>query len=66
MFCLLLVRPSLACPVIQDIRKDTWEDAGTSGAKMMFEWNFEFGWYDDLTDEVPISAGGIIALTRKW
>lgn len=56
----------IACPVIQDIRKDTWEDAGTSGAKMMFEWTFEFGWYDDLTDEVPISAGGIIALTRKW
>eukprot|EP00922_Rhytidocystis_sp_ex-Travisia-forbesii_P051032 GHVS01075785.1.p1 GENE.GHVS01075785.1~~GHVS01075785.1.p1 ORF type:complete len:715 (-),score=59.51 GHVS01075785.1:1244-3388(-) len=56
----------IACPVIQDIAAETWEETGTSGFKMMFEWNFEFGWYDDLTDEVPVSAGGILAMTKKW
>eukprot|EP00922_Rhytidocystis_sp_ex-Travisia-forbesii_P021634 GHVS01031676.1.p1 GENE.GHVS01031676.1~~GHVS01031676.1.p1 ORF type:complete len:700 (-),score=123.67 GHVS01031676.1:155-2254(-) len=56
----------IACPVIQDITAETWEETGTSGFKMMFEWTFEFGWYDDLTDEVPVSAGGILAMTKKW
>lgn len=56
----------IAAPVIQDIRPDTWEDAGTSGYKMMFDWTFEFSWYEDLTNEVPLSSGGILALTRKW
>eukprot|EP00922_Rhytidocystis_sp_ex-Travisia-forbesii_P029897 GHVS01043852.1.p1 GENE.GHVS01043852.1~~GHVS01043852.1.p1 ORF type:complete len:636 (+),score=65.96 GHVS01043852.1:230-1909(+) len=56
----------IACPVIQDIAAETWEETGTSGFKMMFEWTFEFGWYDDFTDEVPVSAGGILAMTKKW
>eukprot|EP00921_Rhytidocystis_pertsovi_P012470 GHVQ01020277.1.p1 GENE.GHVQ01020277.1~~GHVQ01020277.1.p1 ORF type:complete len:823 (+),score=115.54 GHVQ01020277.1:338-2470(+) len=56
----------VACPVILDISAATWEETGTSGFKMMFEWNFEFGWYDDLTDEVPVSAGGILAMTKRW
>lgn len=56
----------IACPVIMDIAAATWEETGTSGFKMMFEWNFEFAWYDDLTDEVPVSAGGILAMTKKW
>eukprot|EP00918_Siedleckia_nematoides_P008731 GHVU01019177.1.p1 GENE.GHVU01019177.1~~GHVU01019177.1.p1 ORF type:complete len:517 (+),score=74.41 GHVU01019177.1:206-1552(+) len=56
----------LACPVIQDIHPQTWEDSGTQGTKMMFDWTFEFGWYEDLTQEVPLSSGGIIAITKRW
>eukprot|EP01053_Blabericola_migrator_P003139 Blabericola_migrator_1__3138@NODE_1917_length_3565_cov_161_453116_g1225_i0_p1_GENE_NODE_1917_length_3565_cov_161_453116_g1225_i0NODE_1917_length_3565_cov_161_453116_g1225_i0_p1_ORF_typecomplete_len361_score46_43Ricin_B_lectin/PF00652_22/1_8e08Glyco_transf_7C/PF02709_14/9_1e10CDtoxinA/PF03498_14/0_0013CDtoxinA/PF03498_14/2_1e02Glyco_tranf_2_3/PF13641_6/0_044Glyco_tranf_2_3/PF13641_6/9_3e02Glyco_tranf_2_2/PF10111_9/0_059Glyco_tranf_2_2/PF10111_9/2_2e03_NODE_1917_length_3565_cov_161_453116_g1225_i0 len=56
----------IACPTIEDIKPDTWEDAGTSGTKMMFSWNFEFDWYDDDSTEVPVSAGGILAMTKRW
>ncbi|KAH0477648.1 MAG: uncharacterized protein KVP18_000415 [Porospora cf. gigantea A] len=56
----------IACPAIYDIDRYTWAQKGTSGAKMMFDWTFEFGWQEDLTDEVPISAGGVLALTKKW
>nr|PIM05135.1 putative polypeptide n-acetylgalactosaminyltransferase 12 [Toxoplasma gondii COUG] len=56
----------IACPKIYDIYLDSWEDVGTHGTKMMFEWTFEFGWFEDLEDEVPVLAGGILAMTKKW
>ncbi|PFH37900.1 putative polypeptide n-acetylgalactosaminyltransferase 12 [Besnoitia besnoiti] len=56
----------IACPKIYDIYATTWEDVGTDGTKMMFEWTFEFGWFEDLEDEVPVLSGGILAMTKKW
>lgn len=56
----------IACPIIQDIDAGTWDDLGTQGTKMMFGWNFEFDWYDDFAMEIPLSAGGILAITKKW
>lgn len=37
------------------------------GKKMMFEWNFEFSWFDNnnTDDRVPVSSGGILLMTRK-
>jgi polypeptide N-acetylgalactosaminyltransferase len=37
------------------------------GIKMMFEWNFEFSWFDNnkTDDDVPVSSGGILLMTRK-
>ncbi|CBZ52985.1 UDP-N-acetyl-D-galactosamine:polypeptide N-acetylgalactosaminyltransferase T2 [Neospora caninum Liverpool] len=56
----------VACPKIYDIFPDSWEDVGTHGTKMMFEWTFEFGWFEDQEDEVPVLSGGILAMTKKW
>lgn len=33
---------------------------------MMFEWNFEFYWFEDNNDEVPIAVGGIQLMTKRW
>ncbi|EEA06945.1 glycosyl transferase [Cryptosporidium muris RN66] len=57
---------AIVCPMIEDIDRYTWEDAGTYGLKMMFNWNFEFNWYEDFTDVVPIASGGLYAITRQW
>lgn len=62
----VLIPRRIVCPTIQDIHRTTWEDVGASGYKMMFQWNFEFSWYDDYADEVPIAAGGVLAITRRW
>ena len=37
------------------------------GVKMMFEWNFEFSWFDTnkADDDVPVSSGGILLMTRN-
>ena len=32
----------------------------------MFEWTFEFGWFEDLEEEIPVMSGGIMAMTKEW
>lgn len=56
----------VACPVIYDVKEHNWEDVGTHGSKMMFEWTFEFGWFEDLEEEIPVMSGGIMAMTKEW
>ncbi|CAD7966870.1 unnamed protein product [Amoebophrya sp. A25] len=39
----------------------------SGGAKMMFDWTFEFHWFDDKeNDDVPILSGGLLLLSRRW
>lgn len=57
---------AIVCPMIEDIDRYTWKDLGTFGLKMMFDWNFEFNWYEDFTDTIPIASGGLYAITREW
>ncbi|KAK6588357.1 UDP-N-acetyl-D-galactosamine [Cryptosporidium xiaoi] len=57
---------AIVCPMIEDIDRYTWKDIGTFGLKMMFDWNFEFNWYEDFTETVPIASGGLYAITREW
>nr|AAQ95176.2 UDP-N-acetyl-D-galactosamine:polypeptide N-acetylgalactosaminyltransferase T4 [Cryptosporidium parvum] len=57
---------AIVCPMIEDIDRYTWKDLGTFGLKMMFDWNFEFNWYEDFTDVIPIASGGLYAITREW
>ncbi|KAH8582723.1 extracellular with a signal peptide followed by a family 2 glycosyltransferase and ricin domains [Cryptosporidium sp. chipmunk genotype I] len=57
---------AIVCPMIEDIDRYTWKDLGTFGLKMMFDWNFEFNWYEDFTDIIPIASGGLYAITREW
>lgn len=33
---------------------------------MMFEWTFEFGWFEDYEVEIPVMSGGIYAITKRW
>ncbi|KAL8438719.1 hypothetical protein Efla_001267 [Eimeria flavescens] len=56
----------VACPVIYDVKEHNWEDVGTHGSKMMFEWTFEFGWFEDMEEEIPLMSGGILAITKEW
>ncbi|CAD7957971.1 unnamed protein product [Amoebophrya sp. A120] len=60
----------IVLPLVGDINAtnlDKWAPIGTSGgAKMMFEWNFEFDWFDDGGDDVPIMSGGLLLMSRKW
>ncbi|XP_022587310.2 polypeptide N-acetylgalactosaminyltransferase 2 [Cyclospora cayetanensis] len=56
----------VACPVIYDVKEHNWDDVGTHGSKMMFEWTFEFGWFEDLEEEIPLMSGGILAMTKEW
>lgn len=56
----------VACPVIYDVKEHNWEDVGTHGSKMMFEWTFEFGWFEDMEEEIPVMSGGILAMTKEW
>ncbi|KAF7458549.1 putative polypeptide n-acetylgalactosaminyltransferase 12 [Cryptosporidium felis] len=57
---------AIVCPMIEDIDRYTWKDIGTFGLKMMFDWNFEFNWYEDFTDTIPIASGGLYAIAREW
>ncbi|KAJ1610269.1 signal peptide-containing protein, partial [Cryptosporidium canis] len=57
---------AIVCPMIEDIDRYTWRDLGTFGLKMMFDWTFEFNWYEDFTDIIPIASGGLYAITRDW
>merc|ERR1711915_284008 len=33
---------------------------------MMFQWNFNFRWFDDGTDEIPIMPGGLLLISKRW
>ncbi|EZG57172.1 putative polypeptide N-acetylgalactosaminyltransferase [Gregarina niphandrodes] len=57
---------TIAVPQIYDIDRFTWEDKDTYGVKMMFDWTFEFDWYEDFSYDVPIMPGGIMLMTKKW
>lgn len=56
----------IVVPQIFDIDRETWMDKGSFGLKMMFDWTFEFDWFEDLSPYVPILPGGIQLITRKW
>jgi len=44
-----------------------WVPIGEAGgSKMMFEWNFEFDWFDDDNDLVPVLSGGLLLMTKRW
>uniref|UniRef100_A0A0G4F6Y3 Glycosyltransferase 2-like domain-containing protein n=1 Tax=Chromera velia CCMP2878 TaxID=1169474 RepID=A0A0G4F6Y3_9ALVE len=56
----------VAVPVVPAMNGTNWELLDTEGAKMMFDWNFQFNWYDDGGDEVPIASGGILLIDKRW
>ncbi|KAF4675673.1 hypothetical protein FOL47_007445 [Perkinsus chesapeaki] len=58
---------TIVTPIVTDVNGTTWEHKSMSGgSKMMFEWNFEFYWFEDNNDEVPIAVGGIQLMTKRW
>lgn len=56
----------IVCPTVGVTDPKTWENSKTGGVKMMFEWDFNFHWYDDGNDEVPIMSGGLLLMTKKY
>lgn len=56
----------IVVPMVADVNGDTWKLKDNIGSKMMFTWNFEFDWFDDGTDEVPIMSGGLLLITKRW
>jgi hypothetical protein len=63
---LLIYICRVVSPIIKNIDAITWEDSGSSGYQMIFRWTFEFSWYVDNTNYIPIISGGILAVTKKW
>ncbi|EER03844.1 UDP-N-acetyl-D-galactosamine:polypeptide N-acetylgalactosaminyltransferase T4, putative [Perkinsus marinus ATCC 50983] len=58
---------TIVTPIVTNVNGTSWEHMSLSGgAKMMFEWNFEFYWFEDNNDEVPIAVGGIQLMTKRW
>ncbi|KAF4752416.1 hypothetical protein FOZ63_031968, partial [Perkinsus olseni] len=58
---------TIVTPIVTDVNGTTWEHRSMDGgSKMMFEWNFEFYWFEDNNDEVPIAVGGIQLMTKRW
>ncbi len=33
---------------------------------MFLEWNFEFHWFTDNNDLVPIACGGLLLISKRW
>mmetsp|Transcript_38449 Transcript_38449/g.109914 ORF Transcript_38449/g.109914 Transcript_38449/m.109914 type:complete len:669 (-) Transcript_38449:76-2082(-) len=56
----------IVVPIVSDVNGTTWQEIPARGVKMMFEWDFNFNWYDDNTPEVPVASGGILAITKQW
>jgi polypeptide N-acetylgalactosaminyltransferase len=55
-------------PEVIDVDGETFNfKSMNGGVKMMFEWNFEFSWFDNNKndDNVPVSSGGILLMTRR-
>lgn len=55
-------------PEVIDVDGETFSfKSMNGGVKMMFEWNFEFSWFDNnkTDDRVPVSSGGILLMTRR-
>eukprot|EP00811_Abedinium_folium_P035169 NODE_7986_length_1532_cov_8.426335.p1 GENE.NODE_7986_length_1532_cov_8.426335~~NODE_7986_length_1532_cov_8.426335.p1 ORF type:complete len:413 (+),score=117.66 NODE_7986_length_1532_cov_8.426335:120-1241(+) len=54
-------------PLIPILHEDTWTISTTHvGVKMMFDWKFDFDWFDDDSNIVPCMSGGIYAISRRW
>merc|ERR1719158_2029654 len=56
----------IVCPTVGVTDPKTWENSKTGGVMMMFEWDFNFHWYDDGNDEVPIMSGGLLLMTKRY
>eukprot|EP00916_Digyalum_oweni_P014534 GHVL01023804.1.p1 GENE.GHVL01023804.1~~GHVL01023804.1.p1 ORF type:complete len:509 (-),score=81.68 GHVL01023804.1:245-1567(-) len=56
----------LVVPSIINLNETNWSRIPSLGVKMMFKWDFSFDWFDDGTDDVPISSGGIVAMSKMW
>ena len=55
-------------PEVIDVEGSTFNFKSIDGGKkMMFEWTFEFAWFDNdvKDDRVPVSSGGILLMTRN-
>jgi len=57
---------TIVCPRVADVNGDTWEMKTNIGSKMIFQWNFNFRWFDDGTDEIPIMSGGLLLISKRW
>ena len=59
---------AIIVPEVIDVEGDTFNFRSMNGGiKMIFEWTFEFSWFDNnkTDDRVPVSSGGILLMTRK-
>eukprot|EP00397_Hematodinium_sp_SG-2012_P011114 GEMP01011244.1.p1 GENE.GEMP01011244.1~~GEMP01011244.1.p1 ORF type:complete len:583 (+),score=103.47 GEMP01011244.1:124-1872(+) len=56
----------IVVPKVGTTDPKTWKNSKDGGAKMIFEWNFNFHWFDDGEDEVPIMSGGLLLMTKQW
>lgn len=66
---LLRAQPKrLVVPMIGDIDVDTWDEKknGALTAKCYINFNADFWWYDDESDNIPVISGGLVATTRYW
>ncbi|KAF8820321.1 putative polypeptide n-acetylgalactosaminyltransferase 12 [Cardiosporidium cionae] len=53
-------------PVILVLNSSTWEDTSARGYQVMFDWKFELHWTEKVSNFIPVLAGGIFAVTKKW
>lgn len=57
----------IVSPVLVNLNPDTWvNDVTATSSKMLFDWNFDLQWVDDLNDEVPVMSGGVFAVSKDW
>jgi len=58
----------LVVPMIADLDVDTWDVRKNTAltAKCYINFNADFWWYDDESDNIPIISGGLVATTRAW
>jgi polypeptide N-acetylgalactosaminyltransferase len=59
---------AIIVPQVLDVDAATFEFKNQDGGKkMMFEWTFEFSWFDQdkNDDRVPVSSGGLLLMTRS-
>lgn len=68
-FALLHASPRrLVVPMIGDLDLDSWDErvGGALTAKCYINFNADFWWYDDESDNIPVISGGLVATSREW
>jgi len=58
----------LVVPMITDLDFDSFDERKQSAetAKCYINFNADFWWYDDESDNIPVISGGLVATTRYW